>query len=71
MLQSGYDSDVVDKHFIKVAKLKRKAVSEGKLPSKHKQKSTRSSKINFVTPWDPMFPDISKGSKEIPAYFRG
>ena len=45
MLQSGYDSDVVDKHFIKVAKLKRKAVLEGKLPSKHKQESTRNSKL--------------------------
>ena len=37
MLQSDYDNDIVDKHFIKVAKLKRKAVLEGKLPSKHKQ----------------------------------
>ena len=29
MLQSGYNSGIVDKHFIKVAKLKRKAVLEG------------------------------------------
>ena len=67
MLQSGYNSGIVDKHFIKVAKLKRKAVLEGKLPSKRKQESTRSSKINFVTSWDPMFADI-KGNSNI---FRG
>ena len=44
MLQSGYNSGIVDKHFIKVAKLKRKAVLEGKLPSKCKLESIRSSK---------------------------
>ena len=60
VLQSGYNSDIVDKHFIRVAKLKHKAVSEGKLPSKHKQGDTHSRKINFVTSWDPMFPDINK-----------
>ena len=59
-LQTGYNSGIVDKHFIKVAKLKRKAVLEGKVPSKRKQENTHSSKINFVTSWDPMFPDINK-----------
>ena len=49
MLESGYNSGIVDKRFIKVVKLKRKAVLEGKLPSKRKKESTRSSKINFVT----------------------
>ena len=48
-IQLGYNSDIVDKHFIKGAKLKRKVVLEGKLPSKSKLESTRSSKINFVT----------------------
>ena len=54
----------MDKHFIKVAKLERKAVLEGKLPSKRKQESTRSSKINFVTSWDPMFPDFNKALRK-------
>ena len=48
MLQSGYNSGIVDKHFIKVAKLKPKAVLQGRLPSKRKLESTRSSKIKFV-----------------------
>ena len=64
MLQSGYDSDIVDKHFIKAAKLKCKAVSEGKLPFKHKQGGTRSRKINTETSWDPMSPDINKALRK-------
>ena len=64
MLQSCYNSGIVDKHFIKVAKRKMKAVLEGKLPSKCKQESTRSNKINFVTFWDPMFPDINKALRK-------
>ena len=64
MLQSGYNSGIVDKHFIKVAKLKRKAVLEGKLPSMRKLESTRSSKINFVTSWDPMFRDMNKALRK-------
>ena len=65
MLQSGYDSGIVDKHFIKVAKLKQKAVLEGKLPSKRKQGGTRSRKINFVMSWDPMFPAINKAPRKL------
>ena len=57
MLQSGYNSDIVDKHFIKLAKLKRKA-------SKRKLESTRSSKINFIISWDSMFPDINKALRK-------
>ena len=64
MLQSCYNSGIVDKHFIKVAKLKQKAVLEGKLPSKRKLESTCISKINFVTSWDPMFPDINKALRK-------
>ena len=64
MLQSGYNSGIVDKHFIKVAKLKRKAVLEGKLPSKRKLESTCIGKINFVTSWDPMFLDINKALRK-------
>ena len=56
MLQSGYDSTIVDKSFIKVAKFNHKAVLEGKLPSTRKRGSLNN-KINFVTSWDPMFPD--------------
>ena len=64
MLQSGYNSGIVNKHFIKVAKLKRKALLEGKLPSNRKQENTRSGKINFETSWDPMFPDINKALRK-------
>ena len=56
--------EYLNKHFIKVAKLKRKAVLEGKLPSKRKLESTRISKINFVPSWDPMFPDINKALRK-------
>ena len=69
MLQSGYNSAIVDKHFIKVAKLKRKAVLEGKLPLKRKLESTRTTKINFVTSWDPMFPDINKALRNFQHIF--
>ena len=64
MLQSGYNSSIVDKHFIKLAKLKRKAVLEGKLPSKHKQGGTNSIEINFVTSLEPIFPDINKSLRK-------
>ena len=64
MLQSGYNSGIVNKHFIKVTKLKQKAVLKGKLSSKRKQESTHSSKINFVTSWDPMFLDINKALRK-------
>ena len=54
LLESGYASDQIDEHFIKVAKLKRKdAMSNERSSSKKK-------KIDFVTTWDPMFPDINE-----------
>ena len=57
LLESGYASDQTDEHFIKVAKLKRNdAISnEG-----YRERGSSAKKINFVTTWNPMFPDINE-----------
>ena len=55
-MDSGYASDIIDKHFIKVIKLKRKDTL--------REKVARNRKINFVTTWDPMFPDINKAFRK-------
>ena len=55
LLHSGYDSEMVDKQFVKVAKMKRKET----LKTRTKPKLNRR-KYNFVTTWDPAFPDIRK-----------
>ena len=57
LLKSGYASNQIDEHFIKVAKLKRKHTLNNK---GDKKKKSAIRKINFVTTWDPMFPDISR-----------
>ena len=57
LLDSSYASDTIDKHFIKVAKLKRKDTL-GEKVARNRESGNR--KINFVTTWDPMFPDINK-----------
>ena len=62
LLESGYASDGIDKHFIKVAKLKRKDVLDGKV--KRMNRKLGAKKINFVTTWDPMFPNISQAIKK-------
>ena len=61
MLDSGYASDIIDKHFIKVAKLKRKDTLGEKVARNRK---IRNRKINFVSTWDPMFPDINKAFRK-------
>ena len=55
LLHSGNDSEMVDKQFVKVAKMKRKET----LKTRTKPKLNRR-KYNFVTTWDPAFPDIRK-----------
>ena len=62
LLESGYASDGIDKHFIKVAKLKRKDVLDGKVKCTNRKLGAK--KINFVTTWDPMFPNISQAIKK-------
>ena len=62
LLESGYASDGIDKHFIKVAKLKRKDVLDGKVKCMNRKLGAK--KINFVTTWDPMFPNISQAIKK-------
>ena len=61
MLDSGYASDIIDKHFIKVAKLKWKDAPGEKVARNRK---SGNKKINFVTTWDPMFPDINKALRK-------
>ena len=58
LFDSGYASDIIVKHFIKVAKLKRKDTLGEKVVTRNRK--SRNMKINFVTTWDPMFPDINK-----------
>ena len=62
LLESGYASDGIDKHFIKVAKLKRKDVIDGKVKCTNRKLGAK--KINFVTTWDPMFPNINQAIKK-------
>ena len=60
-MDSGYASDIIDKHFIKVAKLKRKDTLGEKVARNRK---TTNRKINFVTTWNPMFPDFNKAFRK-------
>ena len=58
LLEPGYASDIIDKHFIQVAPFKRKdTLGEKVVPWNRK---SRKRKITFVTTWDLMFPDIRK-----------
>ena len=61
LLDSGYASDIIDKHYIKVAKLKWKDTPGEKVARNRK---IRNQKINFVTTWDLMFPDINKAFRK-------
>ena len=63
LIESGYESDQIDEHFIKVAKLKRKHTLSNKGGGGGKKRSAVR-KINFVMTWDPMFPDISGALKK-------
>ena len=57
LLGSGYACDTIDKYFIKVSELKWKDTL-GENVARNRKSGNR--KINFVTTWDPMFPDINK-----------
>ena len=48
---------MVDKQFVKVAKMKREETLKTRSEPKQKER-----KYSFVTTWDPAFPDIRKGS---------
>ena len=62
LMHSGYDDEAIDTQFIKVAKMKRKETLESK-PSKNRVRP-KQRKYNFVTTWDPMFPDIGRAIRE-------
>ena len=59
LLHSRYDSEMVDKQFVKVAKIKRKETL--KTSTKPKLKGR---KYSFVTTWDPVFPEIRKALRK-------
>ena len=62
LLASGYASDRIDKHFIKVAELRRKDVLDGKAKCTNRKLGAK--KISFVTTWDPMFQNINQAIKK-------
>ena len=62
LMHSGYDEEAIDKQFIKVAKMKRKETLESK-PRKNRFRP-KQRKYNFVTTWDPMFPDIGRAIRK-------
>ena len=62
LLESGYASDGIDKHFIKVAKLKRKDVLDAKVKCTNRKLGAK--KVSFVTTWDLMFPNINQAIKK-------
>ena len=55
-MHSGYSPELIDKKFVKVAKCKRKDV----LKTARRKTVQKGRKINFVTGYDPTFPDIRK-----------
>ena len=63
LMHSGYDKEAIDKQFIMVAKMKRKETLESK-PRKNRFRP-KERKYNFVTAWNPMFPDIGRAIKKI------
>ena len=63
LLHSGYDEETSDKHFIEVAKRGRKStLKTGNRINRNRNKKRRV--YNFVTSWDPMFPNIGKAVKK-------
>ena len=53
LMHSGYDSKLIDRKFLKVVKRKRSKTIANK-----EQKEMKAKKINFVTDFDPEFPNI-------------
>ena len=61
LLHSGYDEEMIDKHFIWVAKMGRKStLKTGNRRNRNKKRRV----YNFATSWDPMFPNIGKAIKK-------
>ena len=61
LLHSGYDEEMIEKHFIRVAKMRRKStLKTGNRRNRNKKRSV----YNFVTSWDPLFPNIGKAIKK-------
>ena len=56
LLNSGYEARHIDRSFIKVAKMKRNTT----LRPKRARCNQGAKKLNFVTTFDPSFPDIAK-----------
>ena len=61
-LNSGYEERHIDRSFIKVAKMKRNTT----LRPKRARCNQRAKKLNFVTTFDPSFPDIAKVIRKFP-----
>ena len=55
-MHSGYSPELIDNKFVNVANCKRKDV----LKTTRRKKVQKERKINFVTGYDPTFPDIRK-----------
>ena len=61
LMHSGYSLELIDKKFVKVAKCKRKDVLKTYyLKTARRKIVQKGRKINFVTGYDPTFPDIRK-----------
>ena len=60
LLDSGYNSQQIDKQFLKVDQIPRKKLLKGRQSKKQTRQEDRDMKINFVVSHDPTFPDIRK-----------
>ena len=60
LLDSGYNSQKIDKQFLKVAQIHRKKLLEGRQSKRQTRQEETDLKINFVVSHDPTFPDIRK-----------
>ena len=63
LLHSGYDEETIDNHFIRVAKMGRKPTLKPE-NRRNRNKNKKRRVYNFVTSWDPMFPNIGKAIKK-------
>ena len=60
LLDSGYNSQKIDKQFLKVTQIPRKKLLEGRQSKRQTKQEETDIKINFVVSHDPTFPDIRK-----------
>ena len=63
LLHSGYDEETIDNHFIRVAKVGRKPTLKPE-NRRNRNKNKKRRVYNFITSWDPMFPNIGKAIKK-------